>query len=69
MSRSPYSLVTLRQDLENWGIFEPFSIRPKDSNEIHDDDESLLKAPKAHGVEFIGILGPPAAEFEDISNL
>ncbi len=37
-------------DLENWAIFEPFQIRPTNSQAIASDDASLLEA-----LEFLGI--------------
>jgi RES domain len=38
-------------DFENWAIFEPFPIRPKDSREIHDSDESLRIALEILGLK------------------
>lgn len=39
------------RDLENWAIFEPFPIRPKESGPIRSDDPDLLQALQILGLK------------------
>ena len=46
-----YYLSRYGHDLENWAIFEPFPIRPKESTPIATNDKDLLQALKILGLE------------------
>ena len=39
-------------DVENWALFEPFQISPKDSESIRFDDPDLLRALRLHTLKF-----------------
>jgi hypothetical protein len=39
-------------DVENWALFEPFQINPKDSESIRIDDPDLRQCLRLHGLKF-----------------
>jgi hypothetical protein len=39
-------------DVENWALFEPFQISPKDSESIRFDNPDLLRALRLHSLKF-----------------